>query len=114
MSRFKNKFKYLGQQLVQQLGSLKYRAMFKRQPRERFFMRSDVRVLDGIGNDSSKTVLNTVQRTKIKSRDTPKQGIRVIYLTTNQSICSNKSSITCEITSEITRNMFLLTKTKRP
>ena len=38
---------------------------------------------------------------KIKSIETPRQGSTVVKCTTNQSICSDKSSIKCEIASEI-------------
>ena len=39
----------------------------------------------------------------IKSRETPKQGITVVRSTTNQTIHSQRSSITCEIASEMLR-----------
>ena len=53
----------------------------------------------GIGNYSNKTVLGTLQLMKIKSKETPKQGITVVSSTTNNSICSHNSSITYEIAS---------------
>ena len=62
---------------------------------------SDVLILGGIDNNSSKTVLNTLQLVQIKSRETPKQEITIVESTTNQSICSHGSSITCEILSEM-------------
>ena len=46
-------------ELVHQYDSLKYRVMFNRQPVESLSSWSEVRVLDGIGNDSSKTVLDS-------------------------------------------------------
>ena len=48
--------------------------------------------MSGIGNDSCKTVLDTLQLVKIKSKETPKQRIteESIY---NESNCSHKSSI---------------------
>ena len=48
--------------------------------------KSDVQVLGSTGNNSSKTVLHTLQLVKIKSRETPKQGIRVIQFTNNKCI----------------------------
>ena len=43
----------------------------------------DVKVLSGVGKDSGKTVLDTLQLTKIKSGETNKQGIRVIKFIPN-------------------------------
>ena len=62
---------------------------------------SVVRALGGITHNSSKTVLDTLQLRRIKSRETPKQEIAVVKLTTNQSIYSHKSSITCEVSFEV-------------
>ena len=61
-------------------------------------------VLCSIGKSSSNTVLGTLQLNKIKGRGTPKQGIIVVKSTTNQSICSHKSSITCKTASEAFRS----------
>ena len=63
-----------------------------------------------VGSDSSKTVKGTLQLTKIKSRETPKQGITVVMPTTTQSICSHKSSNMCEVASK-TRKILDLSKT---
>ena len=62
--------------------------------------RSDMRVLGGLGNNYSKIILVTLEPTKIKSRETSKKGLRVAKTTSNQSVCSQKSSITCETPSE--------------
>ena len=59
-----------------------------------------MRIPGGIGNNSSKTVLNTQEPAKIKSKETSKQGITVVKTTSNQGVCSQKSSFTCEILSE--------------
>ena len=50
-----------------------------------------MQVLGGIGNDSSKTVLVTLQLTKIKSRETFKQELQMS--TTNQNICIRAVSL---------------------
>ena len=52
-------------------------------------------VLGGIGINSSKSILDTLEPSKIKCRETSKKEIT----TSSQSVCSQKSSITCEIPS---------------
>ena len=66
-----------------------------------------------LGNDSSKTIPDTLQLTKIKNRETTTQGITVVKSTTstNQSIRSDKSSMTCEIASEMYMIPHLSNKT---
>ena len=56
---------------------------------------SDMKVLGSIADSYSKTLLGTLMFMKIKSKETPKQGITVVVSTTNQSMCSHKSSIMC-------------------
>ena len=51
-------------------------------------------------HNSSMAVLNTLEPAKVKSRETSKQGITVVKSTSNQDVCSQKSSFTCKITSE--------------
>ena len=46
--------------------------------------RSDLIVLGGINNNSSKAVLNTLEPLKVKSRKTSAQGITVVKSTSNQ------------------------------
>ena len=43
--------------------------------------RSDMRVLGGIGNNSSMNVLDTLEPVKIKNRETSKQGITDVKMT---------------------------------
>ena len=62
--------------------------------------RSNIRVLGGIRYNSSKTVLNTLDPVKIKSRETPEQGVTVVKTTSNQGVCSQKSSFMREIPAE--------------
>ena len=62
--------------------------------------RSDVLVLSGVGNNSCQTILNTLQLTKIKGQESPKQRITVVKSTPNQSIRSHQSSMMCQVTSE--------------
>ena len=62
--------------------------------------RSDMRVLGGIRHNSSKAVLNTLEPTKVKSRQTSKQGITAVRSTSNQGVCSQKSSFTYKTPSE--------------
>ena len=57
-------------------------------------------VLGGISNNSSNTVMKTLEPAKIRNREAYKQGITVVKTTSNQSVCSQKSSITCEIPTE--------------
>ena len=54
--------------------------MFNSQLIEGISKKGDVIVLSGVGKDSGKTVLDTLQLTKIKSRETNKEGIRVVKL----------------------------------
>ena len=49
--------------------------------------KSETPVLGGISHNSSKTVLNTLEPMKIKSRDTSKQAITVVQMTLNHK-CS--------------------------
>ena len=56
-----------------------------------------MRVPGGIGNNSSKTVLDNLDLVNIKSRETSKQGItskQGVKMTSNQGVCSQKSSFT--------------------
>ena len=46
-------------------GSAPVEHLHNRQPMENLPDRSDVRVLSGVGNDSSQTILNTLELTKI-------------------------------------------------
>ena len=62
---------------------------------------SDVLIFCSVGHASSKAILDTLLRMKIKSRETPKQGIIVVMSTTNQGICSHKSCIMYEIASDV-------------
>ena len=78
--------------------------MISRQLRESLSNRNNVVVLCGICNDSSKTVPHTLQPEKIKTRDTPKQGITEVRSGTNQSISSHNSSISFQIPSESFEN----------
>ena len=57
--------------------------------------RSNTRVLGGINYNSSKAVLNTLEPTTVKSRETSKKGITVVKSTSNQGICGQKSSFKC-------------------
>ena len=50
-----------------------------------------------MSSNSSKTVLETLEPAKVKSRETSKQGIT---MTPNKNVCSQKNSITCVIPSE--------------
>ena len=45
-------------------------------------------------------VLDTLKSVKIKNRETSKKGIRVVKMTSNQSVFRQKSSTTREIPSE--------------
>ena len=53
-----------------------------------------MRVLGGISHNSGKTVLNTLQAAKIKSRESSKQGITVVKMTSDK--CSFKRKIPSE------------------
>ena len=61
----------------------------------------DVSIPSGVGNDSSKTIVNTLQLAKIKGRETPKQGISVVKSAFNQSIHKIKRIMTYEIASKM-------------
>ena len=60
--------------------------MHDKQPMKTLSYMSDMGVLRGIRHNSSKAVLNTLQPTKVKSRETSKPGIRVVKSTSNQSV----------------------------
>ena len=65
--------------------------------------RSDIWVLGGIGKNSCKSVLDAQKPAKIKSRQTSRQRITVVQMTSNQSVCSQKSSITCGLPSDMNK-----------
>ena len=62
--------------------------------------KKDMRVLGGVGNNSGKIVLDILEHARIKSRENFKQGITVVKATSNQSVCSQRSSIMHEIPSK--------------
>ena len=77
--------------LVHQLDCLENRVMIDRQPMKTLSFRNDMWVLGEIMHNYSKTVLNTLEPAKIKSRETSKQGITVVETTCNQGVCSQNS-----------------------
>ena len=60
-----------------------------------------MRVLGGITHNSSKAILDTLEPAKVNGRQTSKQGITEVKLTSNQSVCSQKSSFVHKIPTEL-------------
>ena len=47
-----------------------------------------------MGDNLGQAVLNTLQPANVESRETPEQGIKLVYVTAYESICKPNSCIT--------------------